>query len=86
MANTTSALKRVRQTEKVTSRKRAQISSLRTAIKKVRVAVETGEGDVQALHQAAVKAIDSAASKGLIHHNKASRDKSRLAKLVASAK
>lgn len=86
MANTKSALKRTRQTEKVTSRKRAQVSALRTAMKKVRLAVETGEGDVQALFQAACKSIDSAATKGLIHHNKASRDKSRLAKLIASAK
>ncbi|MBG9979779.1 30S ribosomal protein S20 [Facklamia sp. DSM 111018] len=86
MANTTSAMKRARQTEKITSRKRTQVTALRTSIKKVRQAVETGEGDAQALYQEAVKAIDSAASKGLIHHNKASRDKSRLAKLVASAK
>ncbi|MGX7108631.1 30S ribosomal protein S20 [Facklamia miroungae] len=86
MANTASAQKRTRQTEKVTSRKRAQVSALRTAMKKVRVAVETGEGDIQALYQAAVKAIDSAATKGLIHHNKAARDKSRLANLIASAK
>lgn len=86
MANTTSAMKRARQTEKITSRKRTQVTALRTSIKKVRQAVETGEGDAQALYQEAIKAIDSAASKGLIHHNKASRDKSRLAKLVASAK
>ncbi|EKB56164.1 MULTISPECIES: 30S ribosomal protein S20 [Facklamia] len=86
MANTKSALKRVRQTESVNSRKRSQTAALRTAIKKVRQAVETGEGDSQALFNAAVKAIDSAVNKGLIHHNKASRDKSRLAKLVNSAK
>lgn len=86
MANTKSALKRVRQTESVNSRKRSQTAALRTAIKKVRQAVETGEGDSQALFNAAVKSIDSAVNKGLIHHNKASRDKSRLAKLVNSAK
>lgn len=86
MANTVSALKRSRQTEKVTSRKRSQITALRTSMKKVRQAVETGEGDLQALLTAANKSIDSAATKGLIHRNKAARDKSRLAKLVASAK
>lgn len=86
MANTKSALKRVRQNVKTNSHKRTQISALRTAMKKVRLAVESGEGDVQALLHDAIKSIDSAASKGLIHHNKAARDKSRLAQLVNSAK
>lgn len=83
MANNESAKKRIRTTATQTDRNRAHVSGMRTAIKKLRSAVEAGEGDLQELFKAAAKEIDSAATKGLIHKNKAARDKSRLSKLIA---
>lgn len=56
-------------------RNRAQRSSLRTALKKAQAAT-SGAGD----KLAAVKLLDRAARKGLIHRNLAARHKSRLAK------
>jgi len=56
---------------------------MRTAIKKFDEAVAAGSDNVNALFKDAVKAIDMAETKGLIHKNKASRDKSRLNKKIA---
>lgn len=55
---------------------------MRTAVKRFRSAVEAGEANVEELFRLAAKEIDSAATKGLIHKNKAARDKSRLARLL----
>ena len=75
MANNPSAKKRIRQTATKTE-------SNRTAVKRFRSAVEAGEANVEELFRLAAKEIDSAATKGLIHKNKAARDKSRLARLL----
>lgn len=83
MANNPSAKKRIRTTATRTEQNRAHVSAMRTAVKKFRSAVETGEGDLNELFKVASKEIDSAATKGLIHKNKAARDKSRLSKLLA---
>ncbi|MDO4432220.1 MAG: 30S ribosomal protein S20 [Aerococcaceae bacterium] len=83
MANHKSAKKRIRTTATRTEQNRAHVSAMRTAVKKFRSAVETGEGNLQDLFKLAAKEIDSAATKGLIHKNKAARDKSRLSKLLA---
>ncbi|OJG94063.1 ribosomal protein S20 [Enterococcus thailandicus] len=56
---------------------------MRTAVKKFEDAVASGAENVDALYKEAVKAIDMAESKGLIHKNKANRDKSRLSKKIA---
>ncbi len=85
MATTKSAMKSARQSEEKSMANTAKVSALRTAIKRVHQSVESGEGDTQELYNKAVKAIDSAATRGLIHKNKAARDKSRLAKTVANA-
>lgn len=82
MANNPSAIKRIRQTATKTDRNRAHVSAMRTAVKNFRAAAAAGEGDLVELYKLAAKELDSAATKGLIHKNKASRDKSRLAKLV----
>lgn len=58
---------------------RAQRSQLRTALKKVRSA--TGDA-AAAAYQEAVKLLDRAGQKNIIHKNAAARQKSRLAKLV----
>ena len=79
MANSLSARKRARQAEKHRLRNASQRSHVRTAIKKVLSAIESG--DKSAAEQAykdAVPAIDRSVSKGLMHVNKAARHKSRL--------
>lgn len=82
MANSEQALKRIRQNEKTRARQKGQATSVRTAMAKVKVAVEDNTDNKVELLQDATKAIDKAASKGLIHKNKAAREKSRLTKLV----
>lgn len=82
MANSKSALKRVRQNSVKETRNTSQVSKMRSSIKNFRLAVETGEESVQDLFTKAVKEIDITASKGLIHTNKANRDKSKLASLL----
>ena len=79
MANTASAQKRARQAEKRRVRNAGQRSRLRTYIKKVLAAVKAGDSEkAAAAFREAVPVIDSAATKGLIHKNKAARSKSRL--------
>ena len=79
MANTAQAKKRAKQAEKSRIRNAGQRSNLRTFIKKVIAAVNSGDKDkAQAAYQTAVPVIDSAVNKGIIHKNKASRSKSRL--------
>ncbi|MFA5960641.1 MAG: 30S ribosomal protein S20 [Tatlockia sp.] len=79
MANIKSAIKRARQNVKLRQHNTSARSMYRTFVKNVLKAVEAG--DQEAARAAYVKAqpiIDKAASKGLIHKNKASRIKSRL--------
>ncbi len=79
MANTAQARKRARQAEKSRIRNTGQRSNLRTFIKKVIAAVNSGDKEkAQAAYQTAVPIIDSAVTKGLIHKNNAARNKSRL--------
>ncbi|MDK7161069.1 30S ribosomal protein S20 [Lactobacillus jensenii] len=77
-----SAIKRVKTQANANKRRAAQLSELRTAVKKFKVAQAAGAENPSDLHKAAARALDKAASKGLIHKNKANRDKSRLAKLA----
>ncbi|MDQ6951073.1 MAG: 30S ribosomal protein S20 [Mariprofundales bacterium] len=79
MANHASALKRARQSEKIRARNRVQRSTMRSAIKQVQRAVDAGDPSVANVAlKAAVKLIDGAGSKHLIHSNQASRRVSRL--------
>ena len=75
-----SAKKAMRQARRHTIVNRAQRSALRTAVKRVRSA-PTKQEATQA-YAAAVRLLDRAARKGLIHKNNAARNKSRLAKFV----
>ena len=83
LPNIESAIKRVRVNEKAALQNNAQKSAMRTAIKKFEQAVEAGSENVASLHIEAIKAVDMAATKGLIHRNKANRDKSRLTAKLA---
>ena len=85
MANIKSAKKRIKVTEKKTLQNKMVKSALKTAIKKVLAEVEAGnkDGAVEAYNIVASK-LDASVSKGIHHKNYASRQKSRLAKLVNS--
>jgi len=74
----------MRQTRAHTSHNRTQRSQLRTAIKQVRSA--TTAADARTAYDEAVKIIDRAGRKNLIHRNAADRQKSRLAKAVETKK
>jgi small subunit ribosomal protein S20 len=74
-----SAKKAMRQARSRAIRNRAQRSTLRTALKRVRAA--TADTAVAA-YALAARVLDRAARKGLIHKNNAARQKSRLAALV----
>ena len=79
MANSLSARKRARQAEKHRLRNASQRSHVRTTIKKVLAAIESGDKSAaEKAYKTAVPAIDRSASKGLMHRNKAARHKSRL--------
>ncbi|MEM8925162.1 MAG: 30S ribosomal protein S20 [Actinomycetota bacterium] len=82
MANIKSQIKRNRQNEKRRLRNRAVRSELRT-YQKAAVASAGGDDEAEALRQA-IKRIDKAAAKGVIHKNKAARQKSRLVARVRS--
>ena len=85
MANTKSAEKRNRQNAEARQRNRSQRSRLRTAVKGLRAAVESGDAAQAAeLLPATLGVIDASAQKKVIHHNTASRYKSRLSKKVAA--
>lgn len=84
MANTKSALKRIRQNEKLRARNRTERSRVRTAVKTVRTAVSEGSADARATALAAIRALDKAVSKGVVHRNTAARKKSALARRLAS--
>lgn len=78
MANIKSAEKRIRQNIKRREANRVVIGGSRTAVKRARRAIETGDPNALEFVRAAEKALDKAASKGVIHQNNASRRKSRL--------
>lgn len=87
MANIQSAKKRARQNPKRRARNMSARSMLRTYIKKVIAAIDSGDAKAaQSAYQEAQPVIDKAANKGLIHMNKAARHKQRLvAKIKALA-
>ena len=79
MANHQSAIKRQRQNEKRRLNNRAWRSRARTFVKKAREAIsEPGTDDAAEATRLAIKELDKAASKGVIHHRNAARRKSRL--------
>ena len=85
MAHSKSALKRVRQNEKRRVKNKSQRSALRTQLRKTATTIgskntELAPGELKK----SIRALDRAASKGLIHPNQAARRKSRLVKKVKS--
>lgn len=85
MANIKSKVKRIKTNEQNRQRNKAAKTSVKTAIRKVREAAAAGDKDKAVeLQQAAGRALDKAASKGVIHRNQAANKKSALAKRVNS--
>lgn len=79
MANIASAKKRARQAEKTRLQNASKRSMLRTQIKKVVSAIEAKDKEAaQSAYTATVPVIDAMVSKGIMHKNKAARQKSRL--------
>jgi small subunit ribosomal protein S20 len=85
VANIKSQIKRVKTNEKARQRNKSVRSSVRTAIRHFREAVEAGDTErAVELERAAAKALDKAASKGVIHKNQAANRKSAIAKRAAT--
>jgi len=79
MPNHKSSEKRVRQSEKRRVINRSHRTKVRTYIKKLRAALESGNGaDVQNVLPETISVIDKAVQKGVMHKNAAARYKSRL--------
>ena len=84
MANIKSQIKRNRQNEKRRVRNKAVRSELRTRSKRAIEAIESG-ADTEAVVRLAIKRIDKAAAKGVIHKNQAANRKARLMKRLAGS-
>jgi small subunit ribosomal protein S20 len=87
LANLKSAIKRIRSSEKKRLLNRQFRTEARTCVKKARAQIEAGElEEAQKSVAEAVRALDKAAEKGIIHRNNAARRKSRLMSQFNQAK
>ena len=85
MANIKSQKKRIRTNEKARLRNKDVKSSVKTAVRKFREAADAGDSAAAtALAREATRALDKAASKGVIHKNQAANLKSSISKRAAS--
>jgi small subunit ribosomal protein S20 len=85
VANIKSQIKRVKTNEKRRVRNKSVRSSVRTAVRKFREAAESGDVEqATTLQRAASRALDKAASKGVLHKNQAANRKSAMAKRISS--
>ena len=83
MANTSSAIKKVRQIERRTAVNRRNKRSMRTQVKKLRKAIDAQDAEAaRHLLTPAVSALDRSVKKGILKKNAASRLKSRLSRKV----
>ena len=84
MANIKSQFKRNKTNEKARQRNVAVKSALKTAVRRFRTAADTGDAAAATTAlQTASKALDKAASKGVIHKNQAANRKSGMARRLA---
>ena len=87
MPNSASAKKRLRQSEALRLKNRSARAAVRTQVKKVRKAILAGEVETSETEfRLAVKKLDKAAAKNLMHANAAARTKSRLSKAIKGIK
>lgn len=80
MPNIKGAIKRVKQSNAANEHNSQIKSAMRTAVRKAEAAIENKAEDADILLKDAIKKMDTAARKGLIHKNTASRQKARLSK------
>ena len=86
MANIKSAKKRILVNQAKALQNQMVKSQLKTVIKKYNAAVEAGDkAAASELYKLAVKKVDQACAKGLMHKNKAARKKAQLAKKLNAA-
>ena len=83
MANIKSQIKRNRQNERRRLRNKAARSEIKTRLKHVVDTAQSAGADTPEALRSAVKRIDKAAAKGIIHKNQAANRKSRLMKRLA---
>jgi small subunit ribosomal protein S20 len=83
VANTKSAIKRIRQNERRRLRNRTIRSQVRGVVKTARA---TGGGELRTAIADAIRALDKAVTKGVIHRNTAARKKSALARRLVAVK
>lgn len=83
MANIKSQIKRNLQNEKARERNKTARSDMRTRVKHAEAAIVAGADNAEELTRDAVRALDRAAGRGIIHNNAAARRKSRLHKIQA---
>ena len=87
MPNTQSAKKRLRQNAARRLRNRAAKSTVKKQLRSVREAVKAGDADLaEERYREAARRLDRAGARNLIHKNAAARTKSRLQKLIKTAK
>jgi small subunit ribosomal protein S20 len=85
VANIKSQIKRIKTNEKSRQRNKAVKSALRTQVRKFREAAEAGDAEkATAAARAANRALDKAASRGVIHANQAANRKSAIASKAAT--
>lgn len=82
MPNIKSAIKRVKVSKVKTLKNTIRKSALKTVIKKAKTSIASNDASAAQSFKDAVKAIDKAAAKNLIHKNTAARRKSQLAKAL----
>lgn len=86
MANIKSQIKRNRQNELRRQRNKSARSTLKTKVKGLEAAIESGDAvAAEAAYKDVARSLDKAASKGVIHKNKAANQKSRLARRLGSS-
>lgn len=85
MANTPSAEKRIRRNQRRAAVNKARMSRIRTFVKKVEAAIDSGvKADAVAAFAAAEPELMRGVSKGVVHRNTAARKISRLSKRIAA--
>jgi small subunit ribosomal protein S20 len=84
MANTSSAEKRARKIVRQTAVNRARVSRIRTFVRKVEEAIESGDkAKAEAALRQAQPVVHSGVNKGVLHRNTAARKLSRLSKRIS---
>lgn len=87
MANTASAIKEIRRSGRRRGFNQVHRSKARTYVKRTRRLIESGRlEEAEAVAFQAIRALDKAAQKGVIHRNNAARRKSRLIRQLNQAK